>query len=95
MQYADYYYRFTDESEAMTALDAAGMLTGDGEPKASGPDLAATWALDVIGLIHRDGVQVEGYHVNVRTWGAMFDAPPEALEQYRIPTPDSPAVVWA
>jgi hypothetical protein len=45
------FFRFPDESTGMAALDAAGLLTEDGDPLTA----SHTHALDVIGTISRGG----------------------------------------
>lgn len=74
--YIDYLLKFADKTEADAALY-------DGEmPKYA--------AIDVIGVIERDGVAVPGWHVNVR-----HNATAPELDAYAVtPTPTTPERVW-
>ena len=75
--YIDYFLKFADEAEADGVLF-------EGEERQ--PRYAA---IDVIGVIYKDEVAQDGWHVNVRS----KDIHPE-LEQFRV-TPATPARMWA
>lgn len=75
--YIDYFLKFSDEAEA------DGVLFEGEERK---PRYAA---IDTIGVIYKDEVALEGWHVNVRS----KDIHPE-LEAYQV-TPTNPVRLWA
>ena len=92
-----YYLRFPDEKTGMAALDAAGLLTEDGEPITA----SHSHALDVIGPIYRGGTYdpdsgevitpptlLQGWHVNYS--GEL----PEGWEEFVV-QPQDPVRVWA
>lgn len=89
-------FRFPDEATGMAALDAAGLLTEDGEPITA----SHQHSLDVIGVITRGGEWddegnvitppevLDGWHLN-------YVGPlPEGWEQYAV-FPQQPVRVWA
>lgn len=91
-----HYLRFPDESTGMAALDAAGLLTEDGEYITA----SHTHALDVIGAITSGGewddegnvitppTVLDGWHLN------YVGNLPEGWEQYAV-SPTNPVRVWA
>ena len=96
----DYMLKFADKQEAEQVLQNAGILQ-EVEGRLT-PVFGHN--VDIIGAIHKpDGtftkteegfqipnfVELDGYHVNVRTNSAI-----EALEQYAV-TPATPHRVWA
>lgn len=74
MSYIDYYLKFSDEAAAMEVLYK--------------DELPLYSNISVIGVITKDEVALEGWHVNVRA-----EASPE-LEQYQV-FPLAPMRVWA
>lgn len=90
------FFRFPDEATGMAALEAAGLLTEDGEFIPA----SHNHALDVIGEIQRGGewdeegnvvvppTTLPGWHVNYS--GEL----PEGWEQYAV-QPQQPVRVWA
>ena len=74
----DYYLKFSDEETANSVLFT---LVDDEE-------VANYQNISIIGVIVKDEVALEGWHVNVRA-----DASPE-LEQYQV-FPLVPMRVWA
>jgi hypothetical protein len=91
------FFRFPDEATGMAALEAAGLLTEDGDPITA----SHTHALDVIGTITRGGeydpetgevivapIVLDGWHVNFA--GAL----PEGWDEYVV-EPANPVRVWA
>ena len=91
-----HFIRFPDEATGMAALDAACLLTEDGEFITA----SHNHALDVIAEIQRGGewdeegnvvvppTTLDGWHVNYS--GEL----PEGWEQYRV-EPQQPVRVWA
>jgi hypothetical protein len=89
------FFRFPDEATAKAALEAAGLLTEDGELITA----SHTHALDVIGTISRGGEWDEegnvitppevlpGWHVN------FVGEVPEGWEQYAV-SPEQPVRVF-
>jgi hypothetical protein len=91
------FFRFPDEATGMAALDAAGLLTEDGDPITA----SHTHALDVIGAIVRGGewdpetgevltppTLLDGWHIN------YIGELPEGWEEYAV-YPENPVRVWA
>ena len=91
------FFRFPDEATGMAALDAAGLLTEDGDPITA----SHTHALDVIGTIFRGGeydpetgevlvppTLLDGWHVN------YVGELPDGWEEYVV-QPTNPVRVWA
>jgi len=91
------FFRFPDEATGMAALDAAGLLTEDGDPITA----SHIHALDVVGLISRGGeydpetgevlvppTLLDGWHVN------YIGELPEGWEEYAV-YPANPVRVWA
>lgn len=74
------FFRFPDESIGRAALDAAGLLTEDGEFITA----SHNHALDVIGEIPN----IDGWHVNFA--GEL----PNGWEEYVV-SPENPVRVWA
>ncbi len=91
-----HYLRFPDEATAKAALEAAGLLTEDGDPITA----SHSHALDVIGTITRGGewddegnvitepTVLDGWHVNYR--GEV----PDGWDAYLV-EPKHPARVFA
>lgn len=79
-----YYIRFPNESIGLSALSNAGLLGIEGKPISASLD----HALDVIGSIVIDGIEVPGWHCN------YIGKLPQGWEQY-IVNPTSPRVVFA
>lgn len=81
-----HYLRFNDESAAMAAIADAGLMA-DG-PDGPTPILAShTHALDMVGIIVKDGKPLNGWHVN------YIGELPDGWEQYRV-NPRDPARVF-
>jgi hypothetical protein len=91
------FFRFPDETTGMAALDAAGLLTEEGDPITA----SHTHALDVIGTISIGGeydpetgdvitppTVLDGWHCNY-----MGDLP-DGWQQYVV-TPEQPVRVFA
>ena len=90
------FFRFPDEATGMAALDAAGLLTEDGDPLTA----SHTHALDVIGTISIGGeyddegevltppTLLDGWHINYS--GEL----PDGWEEYVV-EPANPVRVWA
>jgi hypothetical protein len=90
------FFRFPDEATAKAALEAAGLLTEDGDPITA----SHNHALDVVGTISRGGewdedgnvitepTVLDGWHVNYS--GEL----PDGWEQYAV-QPQQPVRVWA
>jgi hypothetical protein len=90
------FFRFPDEATGMAALDAAGLLTEDGDPLTA----SHTHALDVIGTIFIGGeyddegevlvppTLLDGWHINLA--GDL----PKGWEQYVV-RPEHPVRVFA
>jgi len=90
------FFRFPSEEEGMAALEAAGLLTEDGEFITA----SHNHGLDVVGTITRGGewneegnvvvppTTLDGWHVNLK--GEV----PEGWEQYAV-HPQNPARTWA
>jgi hypothetical protein len=90
------FFRFPDEATGMAALEAAGLLTKDGDPITA----SHQHALDVIGTISRGGEWdeegnvitppevLDGWHLN------YVGEVPDGWEQYAV-TPKQPVRVWA
>lgn len=81
----DYMLKFDSKEHAETVLVALEFLADYDGQIGPGP-LGST---DIIGPIFKDGVQLEGYHVNIRT-----NTIRDELEQYRV-FPSTPVRVWA
>ena len=92
-----HYLRFPDELTGMAALDAAGLLTEDGDPITA----SHTHALDCIGPISIGGTYdpetgdvitpptlLPGWHVN------YIGDLPDGWDAYLV-TPKQPVRVWA
>ncbi len=89
------FFRFPDEATGMAALEAAGLLTEDGDPITA----SHQHALDVIGTISRGGEWdeegnvitppevLDGWHVN------YVGEVPDGWEQYAV-SPEQPVRVW-
>jgi len=91
------FFRFPDEATGMAALEAAGLLTEDGDPITA----SHTHALDVIGTITEGGtydpetgevitppVTLPGWHVN------YAGEPPDGWEEFLV-EPANPVRVFA
>jgi len=90
------FFRFPDEATGMAALDAAGLLTEDGDPLTA----SHTHALDVIGTISIGGeyddegevlvppTLLDGWHINYS--GEL----PDGWEEYVV-RPEQPVRVFA
>jgi hypothetical protein len=90
------FFRFPDEATGMAALDAAGLLTEDGDPITA----SHTHALDVIGTISIGGeyddegevitppTLLDGWHLNYS--GEL----PDGWEEYVV-RPEQPVRVFA
>jgi hypothetical protein len=91
------FFRFPDEATGMAALEAAGLLTEDGDPITA----SHTHALDCIGTIFRGGeydpetgevlvppTVLDGWHCNY-----VGDLP-DGWEEYVV-RPEQPVRVWA
>ena len=91
------FFRFPDEATGLAALDAAGLLTEDGEYIVS----SETHALDVIGIISRGGQwDIETGDVIVPPevldgWHLNYQGPlPDGWDAYAV-HPANPVRVWA
>lgn len=85
-EYIDLYLKFESEVQANSILFNTQTIENEtfNTPKYS--------AIDVIGIIYKNSLPLEGWHVNVRV------TPEEdisELENYRIPEPETPSRVWA
>ena len=90
------FFRFPNEATGMAALEAAGLLTEDGEFITA----SHNHALDVIGKIQRGGewdeegntvvppTTLDGWHINYQ--GEL----PDGWEQYAV-QPQRPVRTWA
>jgi len=91
------FFRFPDEATGMAALEAAGLLTEDGDPITA----SHTHALDVVGAISRGGeydpetgevlvppTVLDGWHCNLA--GDL----PDGWEEYVV-RPEQPVRVFA
>ena len=90
------FFRFPDEATGIAALDAAGLLTEDGNPFPA----SHSHALDVVGTISRGGEWddegnvitppevLDGWHLNYR--GVV----PDEWLKYAV-EPSNPVRVWA
>ena len=91
------FFRFPDEATGMAALEAAGLLTEDGDPITA----SHTHALDVIGTIFRGGeydpetgevlvppTLLDGWHCN------YVGELPDGWEEYVV-RPEQPVRVFA
>lgn len=92
-----HYLRFPNEKAGMAALDAAGLLTEDGDPLTA----SHTHALDIVATITRGGAYnpetgeqltpptaLSGWHVN------YIGDLPDGWDAYLV-TPEQPVRVWA
>jgi hypothetical protein len=89
------FFRFPDEAIGMAALEAAGLLTEDGDPITA----SHTHALDVIGTISIGGeyddegevitppTLLDGWHIN------YIGELPDGWEEYVV-RPANPVRVW-
>lgn len=86
----DYFLKFSDETEATAVLftSIAAQLDEEGNVVVEASEKANYVNISVIGVITKDEVALEGWHVNVRA-----DVSPE-LEQYQV-FPLAPMRVWA
>lgn len=86
----DYYLKFSNETEASTVLftSVAEVQDEQGNVLVEASEKANYVNISVIGVITKDEVALEGWHVNVRA-----EASPE-LEQYQV-FPLAPMRVWA
>jgi hypothetical protein len=90
------FFRFPDEATGMAALDAAGLLTEDGDPITA----SHTHALDVVGPISIGGeyddegevitppTLLDGWHIN------YIGELPDGWEEYVV-RPEQPVRVFA
>ena len=85
----DYYLKFADEAAANAVLftSIAAQLDEEGNVVMEASEKANYVNISVIGIITKDEIAQEGWHVNVRA-----EASPE-LEQYQI-FPVAPMRVW-
>lgn len=86
MEYIDIYLKFESEEQANSILFSSQTFENETFkiPKYS--------AIDIVGIIYKNSLPLEGWHVNVRV------TPEEdisKLESYRIPEPKTPSRVWA
>lgn len=85
-EYIDLYLKFESEEQANLILFDAQVVDNQSVkiPKYS--------AIDIIGIIYKNSLPLEGWHVNIRvTPGEDVSA----LEAYKIPEPKTPSRVWA
>jgi hypothetical protein len=90
------FFRFPDKATGMAALEAAGLLTEDGDPITA----SHTHALDVIGTISIGGeyddegevitppTLLDGWHIN------YIGELPDGWDAYVV-SPEQPVRVWA
>lgn len=85
-EYIDLYLRFESEEQANIILFNTQTIENETfkTPKYS--------AIDVIGVIYKNSMPLNGWHVNVRV---TLDEDISELESYRIPEPETPSRVWA
>ena len=108
MTFQDYYLKFADEDEMRSVLFEKVPTEWDRSDPEN--PVATAWEerqlfrnTDILGVIYKGGswdeegteveapVALEGFHCNVRAVGESVDA----LELYKIETPNSPERVWA
>jgi len=109
MTFQDYYLKFADEDEMRSVLFEKVPTEWDRSDPEN--PVATAWEerqlfrnTDILGVIYKGGswdeegneveapVALEGFHCNVR---ALPGESVDALELYKIETPNSPERVWA
>lgn len=81
----DYYLRAPDEATMISSLRAADIVNEEGS---TGPGID----LSIIGTISKDGMELPGFHANLRTAVALSGA--QSSELPLIDRPDNPVRVW-
>lgn len=86
----DYYLKFSDEAAAKAVLftSVPAQLDEEGNVVVEASEIPLYTNISVIGVITKDEMALEGWHVNVKA-----NESPE-LEQYRV-FPTAPMRVWA
>lgn len=84
-EYIDLYLKFESENQANYVLFSNQIIESETikTPRYS--------AIDSVGIIYKDSIPLEGWHVNVRV---TPEEDVSELEPYRIPEPSTPSRIW-
>lgn len=83
--YIDLYLKFESESQASS------ILFDDQQVDNEAIKIPKYSAIDIIGIIYKNSIPLEGWHVNVRV---TPEEEVSELEPFIIPEPETPSRVW-
>ena len=86
MEYIDLYLKFNSENQANSIL--FDIQNSEGEVT----KIPKYTAIDMVGIIYKNHLPLEGFHVNIRVTASEDITD---LEPFVIPEPKTPSRVWA